>query len=215
LNDDIYIIGASGHGREVLWLLRRLDSYRIRGFVDDNAELHGREICDLEVLGPLSFLEDVGPASVALGIGLPRVKEVVLDKLSHLPLKWPALVDPSVEMSEYVQLGRGVTVCAGSVLTTQVDVGDFALINVGCTISHDATVGKGAMISPGCHLAGNVTVGDWANLGTGTDVIPGVTVGDGAVVGAGATVIDDVPAGVTAVGTPARVVETAAVRDGG
>ena len=58
--NDIYIIGASGHGREVLWLLKRLDSYRIRGFVDDNAELQGREICGVEVLGPLSFLEDVG-----------------------------------------------------------------------------------------------------------------------------------------------------------
>lgn len=208
---DIYIIGASGHGREVLWLVQSLidegADYRLRGFVDDNSALHGSKVCGQPVLGPLEMLADVGSAAVALGIGLPAVKRKVLRKLEGLALEWPALVAPSVRMSEHVDVGRGVTICAGSVVTTQVTLGDFALVNVGCTISHDVMVGRGTMLSPGTHLTGGVTVGDWADLGAGVDVIPGVHIGDEAVVGAGAVVIRDVPDGATVVGNPARVLK--------
>lgn len=209
--NDIYIIGASGHGREVLWLLRQMnavdDRFCIRGFVDDNESLHGVDICGVPVLGPLSFLNDVGPAAAAMGIGLPRIKKIVVDKLRHLPLRWPALVAPSAQLSEYVTIGQGCTICANTTVTTQVGLGDFALVNIGATISHDVTVGRGVMISPGVHLTGNVTIGDWVNLGAGVDIIPGVHVGDEAIIGAGTVVIRDVPPGATAVGNPARCLE--------
>lgn len=208
---DIYIIGASGHGREVRWLVQTLINegakYRLRGFIDDNRALHECRVCDQPVLGALDMLADFGCAAVALGIGLPSVKRKVLRRLRDLSLKWPALVAPSVRMSDYVELGSGVTVCAGSVLTTQVVLGDFSLVNVGCTISHDVVIGRGTMLSPGTHLAGGVTVGEWVSLGTGADVIPGVHIGDEAVIGAGAVVIRDVPAGATVVGNPARVIK--------
>ena len=204
---DLYIIGASGHGREVLWLLERLGTFEVKGFVDDDISLHGSEICGMPVLGPISFLEDVGQSAVAWGLGFPHLKALIYDRLSHLPLRWPTLVDPSVQMSSFVELGRGVTVCAGSILTTQVEIGDFALVNVSCTLSHDVTVGQMTMLSPGTHLTGNVSVGARANLGAGVDVIPGVRIDDDAIIGAGAVVIDDIPAGATAVGNPARVIK--------
>ena len=209
--EDIYIIGASGHGREVLWLIRQINEvekrFDVRGFVDDNEALHGREICGIPVLGPLSVLKDVGPASVAMGIGLPRIKKIVLEKLRDLPLQWPALIAPSAQLSDYVTIGQGVTICANTTVTTQVELGDFALVNIGATVSHDVSVGKGVMISPGVHLTGNVTVGDWVNMGAGVDIIPGVTVGDEAIIGAGAVVIRDVPPGATVVGNPGRVIK--------
>ena len=204
--DDIYIIGAGGHGREVLRLVRRLESYHVRGFVDDNRRLHGDRVCDVPVVGSVEVLDSVGPAAAVLGVGRPEVRAEVVGRLVDSSIRWPTLVDPSADVSEYVRLGRGVTVFPGSILTTQVEIGDFGLINVACTVSHDVTVGTGATVSPGTHLTGNVRVGEWSNIGAGVDVIPGVEIGDRAVIGAGSTVIDDIPAGVTAVGSPARVV---------
>ena len=51
-------------------------------------------------------------------------------------------------------------------------------------------------------------VGERATVFTGASVIPGVRIGRDAVVGAGAAVIGDVPPGSTAVGVPAKVVQT-------
>lgn len=209
---DIYIVGAGGHGREVLWLITELikegAQFRIRGFVDDDESLHGKRLCGHEILGPVDLLADVGRSFAAMGIGLPHVKRKVLKKTRNWSIRWPTLVAPSVHRSEYVEFGRGVTVCAGSVLTTQITLGDFALVNVGVTISHDVEVKRGAMISPGVNLPGEVTVGEWSNVGTGADVLPGVTIGADATVGAGAVVTRDVPAGATVVGNPARVLES-------
>ncbi len=42
----LYIIGAGGFGREVAWLVDRINStgpvWRLQGFVDDDQRKHGR-----------------------------------------------------------------------------------------------------------------------------------------------------------------------------
>ena len=39
--EKIYIIGASGFGKEVAWLIEELDKWDIVGFIDDNEFLQG------------------------------------------------------------------------------------------------------------------------------------------------------------------------------
>ena len=43
----LYIIGAGGFGREVSWLVERINadtpSWEIAGFIDDNPVFHGNE----------------------------------------------------------------------------------------------------------------------------------------------------------------------------
>jgi serine O-acetyltransferase len=53
-------------------------------------------------------------------------------------------------------------------------------------------------------------IGDGVFIGAGARVLGDVRVGDGAKIGANAVVIHDVPAGATAVGIPARVLDTLA-----
>lgn len=55
-----------------------------------------------------------------------------------------------------------------------------------------------------------ITIGDNVWLGGGVIVCPGVTIGADTVVGAGSVVTRDLPAGVVAVGSPARVLRSAA-----
>lgn len=103
-----------------------------------------------------------------------------------------------------ISLGKGVILCAGSILTVDVAVQDFAAINLACTVGHDAVVGAYATIAPGVLISGNVTVGEGADVGTGTRIIQGVDVGAWSIVGAGAVVARQVPANSTAVGIPAK-----------
>lgn len=213
---DLYIIGAGGLGREILWLARELNKvsqrYRLCGFVDDNVALHGQEICGVPVVGDVSFLRTKPGSAAALGIGIPRIKQKILQTVQDYDLEWPVLVAPQASMSEFVQLGRGTVICAGSILTTQVTLGDFVLVNLSCTIGHDATVQTGSTLSPGVNMSGFVSVGQFTDIGTSAAIIPGVQIGSHSVVGAGTVVIRDIPDHATVVGNPGRVIKQADVK---
>jgi len=84
-------------------------------------------------------------------------------------------------------------------------VGETAEIGDGCTIYQGVTLGgtslyKGAKRHP--------TLGKDVVVSAGAKVLGGFTVGDGAKIGSNAVVIKPVPAGATAVGIPARIIQS-------
>lgn len=207
----IYIIGAGGFGREVLWLIREINAqaprFEVLGFVDDNESLHGESLCGVPVVGGDEVLAEAKDVAVAIGIGIPSVKRKIIERLKSRPLQFPSLIAPDVKMSEYIEVGQGAVVTSGCIFTTQISVGDFAMINLGCTIGHDVKIGTGVTISPGANVSGYVTIGDFSDIGTNTTIIPGISIGEDAIIGAGAVVIRDIPARATAVGNPAKVIK--------
>jgi serine O-acetyltransferase len=78
-----------------------------------------------------------------------------------------------------------------------------AQIGVNCLIFQQVTMGTGGPIPGAPILAGHVDVG------AGAKILGGVTIGNHARIGANAVVLQDVPDGATAVGIPARIIETA------
>ncbi|MBE9186716.1 serine acetyltransferase [Microcoleus sp. LEGE 07076] len=52
-------------------------------------------------------------------------------------------------------------------------------------------------------------LGDRVNVGAGAKLLGGISLGDGANIGANAVVLSDVPAGSTAVGIPAKILQSA------
>jgi serine O-acetyltransferase len=57
-------------------------------------------------------------------------------------------------------------------------------------------------------VPGFPTLGNGVFIGAGARVLGAITVGDGVSIGANAVVLKDIPAGATAVGVPARILET-------
>jgi serine O-acetyltransferase len=70
----------------------------------------------------------------------------------------------------------------------------------GVHIEHQVTIGAERRKSP--------VLGNDVFLGAGAKVIGAVTLGNGARIGANAVVLQNVPAGATAVGIPARIIES-------
>lgn len=59
--NDLIIIGASGFGREVVWLVERINrfnpTWNLLGFMDDNSEIQNEEINGYRVLGTTNDID--------------------------------------------------------------------------------------------------------------------------------------------------------------
>lgn len=201
----ILLLGAGGHGRVVLELLRAEGRFAPLGFLDDAPP--AETILGLPVLGGLEALprlraEGIAHAFVAIGHNAARAG--LGERLAALGFEQPALAHPAAFLAPSARREAGSLVMARAVLGTEARLGPLAILNTGAIADHDADLGHACHVAPGCALAGQVTLGARALLGVGCAVKPGVTIGEEAVVGAGSAVIADIPARARVAGTPAR-----------
>ena len=205
----LVIIGAGGHGREILDVVEAINSvtptYRLLGFLDDrepDPELLNRE--GGGYLGSVDMLASF-EAEYIIGIGSGVSRRAVDDRIRGFGRRAATLVHPLASLGSSVRLQCGVMIAAGARVTTNVVIGEHTHLNCNSTVGHDCRLGDFVTLSPGSHLSGNVYLMDGVTMGVGSVVIEGKTVGYETLVGAGAVVIADIPARVTAVGVPARV----------
>jgi sugar O-acyltransferase (sialic acid O-acetyltransferase NeuD family) len=211
----LLIIGAGGHGREVLDVVEAINDvtprFDVVGVIADHADHELLARRGATCLGSLDQLVDgrlpVVPSSavVVVAVGDPASRLTLARRSAAAGFEAaPALVHPAATVGADVRLGDGVVLAAGAHVTTNVTIGRHVQVNVAAVVSHDSVIGDHATLSPGVLVNGSVTLGEGAFLGTGAIVTPGRTIGPWAVIGAGAVVVHDVPKGVTASGVPAR-----------
>ena len=212
---DVVIIGAGGHGKVVLDILRAASNSKIRpiGFLDADQSLFGTRIHDLPVLGPIHHISKLKSQRVSgalVAIGDNRARLSYAKYLSDEGIELISAIHPRAMVSPTARIGRNVVICAGSIVCTDAQIADSVILNTACVVDHECEVGQGAHICPSAALAGRVSIGAGAFVGLGAKVIQCRTVGEYATIGAGAVVIDDIPDNSTAVGVPARIIQTSA-----
>lgn len=202
------IVGAGGHGRELLDIIeatgRREDFF---GFVDDGdltddaADRLARRAA--VVLGDVAWLANAG-LDYTLGIGSSTARRRIDASLAGSGGRPVGLTHPSATVGSDVHRGDGVVIAARATITTNVSIGRHTHVNVGCAVQHDSRLGDFVTVSPGVFINGDVVIGSDVFIGTGAIVTRGVAVGDGATIGAGAVVLSDVATGETVFGLPAK-----------
>jgi len=211
------ILGAGGHGRVVLDILLQTGHHDVIGFLDNNADIHGRRVDGIPVLGSVVDLATVAQehdcGGVIIAIGDNGVRRGLAREVEASGIELINAIHPSATLSHNATLGRNVVVAAGAVVCAHCQIGDSAILNTGCIVDHQTMIGEGVHICPGVRIAGRVKVEPGAFIGVGATVIPKVTLGCESIVGAGAVVIEDVPSLATVVGVPAQPVKIAAASE--
>ena len=208
--ENIIIVGAGGFGREVEWLISRINQvnkkFNILGYADDNKTI-GTKISKLEVISNINNIEKIeGTVNVAIAIGNSKVRKEIVKKLKEMKnVKFPNLIDPSAIVDTDIIKGEGNIICANSIATVDLKINNFNIINLDCTIGHDDIICDFVTIYPSVNVSGNVVVNDCVEIGTGTQIIQGKIIGKNSIIGAGSVVIRDIEENVTAVGVPTRV----------
>jgi UDP-perosamine 4-acetyltransferase len=208
---DVVIVGAGGHGRVVLEILRAVGRDRVVGFLDADESLIGSSVSGVPVLGhPQNLLKVRGKAKGAIvAVGDNRARLSYARLLRDGGLELVSAVHPSAVVMGGARMGENVVVCPQAVVGTEARLESSVIINSSAVVEHECEVGEAVHVGPGALLAGRVRVDAGAFVGLGAKVIQCLTVGAGAIVGAGAVVIRDVPANATVVGVPARVIRQA------
>lgn len=210
--NKIAIIGAGGFGREVKTLIDDINKYQksfeLIGFFDDDIE-KGNIVNGLEVLGNLKSLNEIDyNLSLALGVGTPIVKQKIIDKLSNKYIDFPNLIHHSVVISnDDVKMGKGNIICAGCIITCNINLEDFITFNLACTIGHDTKINSYSSFMPSVNVSGEVTIDEKVYVGTGAKIINQLSIGKNTIVGAGAVVSKSLPENCTAVGVPAKPIK--------
>lgn len=212
---DLYIIGSGGFGREVAWLVERINGIRkewdIRGFIDDNHSKHGNICGGYSILGDSNYLQTIAKEKViwvVCAVGNSKTRKEIIQRIEkNSNIKFATLVDPSVIYSKRVKIGEGSIICAGNIFTVDITIGKHVIVNLDCTIGHDSIIEDYVTIYPSVNVSGNVTVHTCTELGTGSKIIQGVYISGLTILGAGAVVNKNIEESGTYVGVPARKIK--------
>ena len=208
--NPVIIFGAKGSGLVALDIFEA-NGVIVYGFLEEDKEMHGKEIGGVSVLGSPDdhgYLKLIGKkcdAFIALESQYDRQSQTktILDLRKVMPAN---AVHAGAQISNLAEIGYGnfihsqVTISAGARLDNHVVVG------VGAVIDHHAKVGEYSQIGAKAVIGAGTVIEEGATVGPGALVMPRVTIGRRASVGPGSLVIADVPEETTVFGSPAKVV---------
>ena len=207
----IVILGAGGHCKVIIDIIKSTNKYEIAGITDKSIK---GSVLNIPIIGddnvlPKLYKEGVEYAFIGLGaLNNMNIRNLLFSRLKEIGFTLPVLIHKTVVVSPYSHMGDGTCVMAGAIINPGSYIGENCIINTGSVIEHDCKVGNNTHISPNAAVAGGVTIGSNAHIGIGSSIIQGITIGNNVSIGAGAVVISNIEDNSLAVGVPAKVIKT-------
>lgn len=206
----IVLIGAGGHCKVIIDIIKSTNEYEIIGITDKR--LKGN-ILNIPIIGDDTVLEQLYNEETQyafVGIGSlndMNVRNLIFNRLKNIGFKLPVLIHKTAVVSPFSYIKEGTCVMAGAIINPSADVGRNCIINTGSVIEHDCKIGDNTHISPNASIAGEVNIGSNTHIGVGASIIQEKIIGNNVTIGAGAVVIDNIADNSLAVGVPAKVIK--------
>lgn len=203
------IVGAKGFAKEVLEILIQNDYSEPIYFFDNVSSDIPTQQFGFSILKSLDEVKGVlgNNFNFTLGLGEPNLRRNLHEVFISLGGNFSSTISPFSKIGHFDnELGEGLNIMTGAVITNSIKIGKGALINLNCTVGHDTIIEDFVEISPGSHISGNCFIGENSQLGTNCTILPKVKVGRNVRVGAGSVITKDVPDGVTIVGVPGKII---------
>ena len=212
MENPIIIFGVSAVGRAVKETFESNGNV-VYGFLDDNKELHNKEIDESFVLGSTDddgFLKLIGKKCDAfIAVDDNRLRKNLVKMLNDVRHVQPVnAFHKTAHIANHVELGHGNFVDQGSLIGVGAKLSSYIMIQSGCVIGAEVSLGNYVQIGSGSVISAGVTIEEEVFIGSGVTIVSGITIGKGARIGAGSVVIGSVKAGETVFGNPAQPVKS-------
>lgn len=200
---DIIIMGAGDLGKDVAWLIERInakeETYNLLGFTE-KAEMDSFQ--GYPVLGGDEVIENYEDVYVVCALADVKIREKIIDSLpknAH-----PAtLIDPDAMIHKSAQIGEGSLIFAHAIVGVEARVGKQCIVLYNASVNHDVSVGDYTTVYPNATISGRCQIERYCEIGTGASLIQHISVCDEAKIGVGAAVFTDIKNPGTTFGNPA------------
>ena len=191
----LFVLGSSGHAREIAAYALLLDPQRTIWFVDDASD---EEDC-ISVREYIRRTRE-GDGESVLGAGRCEARQRMLGEIRP---PFATIVCPTgVLLGE---VAPGCVVAPGAVIAPHARLEPHVMVNYNATVGHDTHIGALSVVGPGAAIGGWCRLEKAVYVGAGALIRERLTIGRDAIIGMGAVVTADVPSGLVAAGVPARL----------
>jgi len=198
---NIIIVGAGGFGDSF-----DFTKYQIKGFLSNNkSDLNNFDI-KVGIIGDPDYYEIKENDRFLFAIGNIETKKRLVTKLKNKGAKFLTLIHPTAIVVNTARIGKGVVICPFCLVSDNVELDDFVMMNTYASCGHDVKVGKYSILSPYATLNGFVKLDYEVFLGTHTTVIAHKKVGYQSKISANSVVMRDVPPNRMVFGVPGRII---------
>ncbi len=211
MENPVIIFGAQYLGREAKEIFEH-NQVVVYGFLDDNKNLHNRELDEVLVLGStddMDFLKLIGKkCSAFVAFDDNRLRKGIVKMLNDQFKVQPVnAIHNKAFVSSRAVIGHGNYVGYGAVLSTASKAGNHGIFHAKSTVGVEAQLGDFVQVGVGSSIGNGAVVEESVFIGDGVTIVSGVTIGKGARIGAGSVVIAPVGAGETIFGNPAQKIK--------
>jgi len=203
-------LGAGGHAKGIIEIVRINQDFEIVGLLDPKKELHGLDILGVPVMGGDELLPKVKQEGVQHffiglgGIGDNSPRRHLFEMALGYEMIPVDAIHPKAVISPSAVLGTGCVIMAGAVVNANARIGCNVILNTNSVVEHDCVVRDHVHIATGANLASTVKVAAGAHIGAAAVIRQCISIGENAVVGAGGVVVKDVLPNTIVVGVPAK-----------
>lgn len=205
--ERILIAGSGGFAKEIIHLIHDLGRIEeVVAFIEPDFMLDRNVIPNQILTFPVIPYSKVNPLidKVVIGIGIPEIREKIVNNQLDSNQTYLNLIHPSVKISPWVKISDGAVICANSIITVDIEIGKHCQLNLATTIGHDCTIGDYFTTAPGVHISGNCIIGNNVYIGTGAVIKQGISICNNVIIGMGAVVTKDIIEPGTYIGAPAK-----------
>ena len=188
------IFGYGGHAREVAMQI----GGELTFFVDD--------IYSNNIAKPISKFDPL-EYEILVAVADPKEREKVVNKLPK-STEFFTFIHPTSIISQNfdVVIGEGSFIGANSIITTNVTIGNHAILNRANHIGHDCVIGDYLSMMPGSIISGNVNISNNVYLGTNSSVREKLNICSMSIIGMNSCVVKEIKTPGRYVGTPAKII---------
>lgn len=201
------IYGTGGFGREVLCLIKDILSLENKSIKDEVFFLVDDEYFKDDIIMGIPVIKrslfNVDEYNVTVAVGNPILRKKIVDSMPT-NTTYSTLIHPKSVISDWVKVGEGSIITAGSILTCNIEIGKHCHINLNTTIGHDCIVGNYVTTAPSVNISGRCIFGEEIYLGSNSAVRENISICNDVTIGMGGIVVKSIIEPGTYIGNPLK-----------
>lgn len=167
----LLILGAGGYGLTVAEAAQLSGQWQEIIFADDRWP-KTQQVGEYKIVSNIANVQQLAYSNIQaiVAVGNNHLREKWQKLLGDLGIIMTSIIHPQAIVSSTAQIGQGVTVMGGCVISSKTVINDGVILNIGTLLDHDVIIEAFAHLSVGVKVAGGQIIPPRSFLEVGTSV---------------------------------------------